>query len=237
MSGNGVTFARRVSSTLVGLLTICFTAETSRLSGAARAPCLHQSRRDGAVWIAFVVTRCTLQRQEPDVISCPHRVALPLVHRQGMFSLEDKRRCGLRSGTEIWDDYFFPAVFLWKQPEEAMHGFPHSISTSSDFLCVFLCCCTAELWAPHCGPEKQWVQMHNEQFWPSKVKPELFSICLSLARFFFPHSIRGTSNSQWKPLNTRKKIYIYLSCAVKYMLNFLLIKSWMFLSVFATYWE
>lgn len=107
VSGNGVTFARRVSSTLVGLLTICFTAETSRLSGAARAPCLHQSRRDGAVWIAFVVTRCTLQRQEPDVISCPHRVALPLVHRQGMFSLEDKRRCGLRSGTEIWDDYFF----------------------------------------------------------------------------------------------------------------------------------
>lgn len=54
VSGNGVTFARRVSSTLVGLLTICFTAETSRLSGAARAPCLHQSRR---VWIAFVVTR------------------------------------------------------------------------------------------------------------------------------------------------------------------------------------
>lgn len=101
VSGNGVTFARRVSSTLVGLLTICFTAETSRLSGAARAPCLHQRRRDGAVWIAFVVTRCTLQRQEPDVISCPHRVALPLVHRQGMFSLEDKRRCGLRSGTEI----------------------------------------------------------------------------------------------------------------------------------------
>lgn len=90
------------------LLSVCmFTAETSRLSGADDTPCLHYQRR--MLWIIFVVTRYTLQRQKRHFLFTQGRRGL--VRWQGTFWQEDERRCRPGSGTETWDDGCMCALY------------------------------------------------------------------------------------------------------------------------------
>lgn len=121
-----VTFAREQS--LVRpcqiCLIICFRAETSRLSGAAGAPCPHRRRRDAGMWIIFAVTRYTLRRQEPPA-SLPAHAGWPPIGRLA-WARFDKRMSGAadRDQARSHETMVVRVSPLRTRPDAAQAGFP-----------------------------------------------------------------------------------------------------------------